>query len=189
MACNSCIRHLFLGLFLVAAACPGLGRAQSETLFAGIGADTRIAFSHFGLPGATGIDFRFAGAFAGAFPPEESHIVVITFEWRSSGTDPWSSSPDNAKSIPGAVTTPFDTGVYRAPVDATEVAIHFFGGGLMTVSGTFSHVSVVPEPRTAVLLVLGLAALAAWSMRERRRLLRSRSVPAASDIGFSPVRT
>ncbi len=134
--------------------------AQTEVLpFPTIGMDSRFDFVHTGLPGALGIDFRFAGAFAPHYPAEESHTVVVTFEWRNSVADPWSSSPDHVKTVPGAMTAFFDTGVFRAPVDASLVAIHFFAGDFMTVSGDFSHISVVPEPSRAWLFACGLGVI------------------------------
>lgn len=157
-------RSLSLLLLLVG---PFTASAQTEKLFQTIGADTRREFAHTGLPGATGIEFRFSGAFAPPYPVEESHIVVITFEWRASAADPWSSSPDNVKSIRGGETRFFDTGVFLGPTDAALVAVHFFAGSLMTVSGDFAHVSVVPEPGQFALYAGGLALLGLWRVRPK----------------------
>lgn len=144
----------------VALCVPVLAAAQSETIFTGIGMDTPLTFAHLSLPGATGIDFRFTGAFAPIYADTESHVVVITFEWGPTALGPWAFSPDNVKTVPGGVTAFFDTGVYSGPADAPFVRIHFYAGGLMTASGTFSHVSSVPEPAPVSLFVVGLAAIA-----------------------------
>ena len=138
--------------------------AQTETLFQTVGMDTARSFAHTSLPGATGIDFSFSFAIAAAYPPEESHTLVVVFEWGPTSGGPWTASPDNVRSVPGAVTTFFDSGVFRGPEDAAWVQIHFYAGGIMTVSGPFNHVSVVPEPATAALWALGLGALA-WRRR------------------------
>ncbi len=135
--------------------------AQTETLFQTVGADTARTFAHDSLPGATGIDFSFSFAIAAAYPPEESHTLVVVFEWGPTAAGPWTASPDNVKSVPGAMTSFFDSGVFHGPEDAPFVQIHFYAGGLMTVSGSFTHASVVPEPRRAVLLLLGIGLLAA----------------------------
>jgi hypothetical protein len=140
----------------------GTVRAQSETIFTGIGADTQLVFSHTSIPGATGIDFSFAGAFAPMYPPEESHLVVIVFEWGPTATGPWTESPDHLNTVPGGMTDLYATGTYNGPEDAPFVAIHFYAGGLMTVSGTFDHISV-PEPG-GLFILLGSAAL----VRRRR---------------------
>jgi hypothetical protein len=154
------------GLLWVALALPGLVQAQTELIFMGIGADSPSpAFAHASLPGATGIDFDLFGAFDGAYPPEVSHEVVIWFEWGPSALGPWTASPDNVKTIPGAATTLFDTHVYHGPEDAPFVRLHFAAGGLMTVSGTFTHTSVVPEPGAGWLMLLGAAGLSGWRAR------------------------
>ena len=138
--------------------------AQVETLFQTVGMDTPRTFVHASLPGATGIDFSFSLAIAPAYPPGETHTLVVDFEWGPSDTGPWTISPDNVKSIPGAMTAFFDSGVFHGPADAPWVRIHFYAGGIMTVSGSFSHVSVVPEPAPAALLAAGMALLA-WRRR------------------------
>lgn len=148
---------------------PGMARAQTETLFQPVGADTVRTFEHDSLPGAIGIDFSFSFAIAAAYPPEESHILVVVFEWGPSATGPWTTSPDNVKSVPGAVTSFFSSGVFHGPDDADWVRIHFYAGGLMTVSGTFTHASVVPEPASAALLLLGLPLLALRRSRLARQ--------------------
>lgn len=153
-------------LVLLMLALPATSMAQSEPLFMTVGTLTETpAFAHLSLPGATGIDFDLFGAFAGAYPAEDSHTIVIWFQWGPSALGPWTSSPDNVKTVPGAVTTLFDTHVFHGPADAPFVRVSFAAGGLITVSGTFTHTSVVPELPTAGLLAFGLAALAA-----RRRL-------------------
>jgi MYXO-CTERM domain-containing protein len=158
---------LFAGLLW-----PVLAAAQTETIFMSLGSDSvSPSFAHASLPGATGIDFRLFGAFDGAYAPGTLHEVVIWFEWGPSAIGPWSASPDNVKTVPGAVTTLFDTHVYHGPEDAPFVRVHFAAGGLMTVSGSFTHSSVVPEPNGALLALLGLAALGA----RRRALGISRS--------------
>lgn len=150
---------------LIAAA--GLGPAalaQSETLFQTVGADTPRTFVHLSAPGATGIDFSLSVAIAPTYPATESHMLVVVFEWGPSDSGPWSTSPDNVKSVVGGETRFFDTGIYHGPDDAAWVRVHFYAGAIMTVSGTFTHTSVVPEPPPALLLAAGLAVLA-WRRR------------------------
>ena len=137
-------------------------RAQTETIFHSIGMDNQLVFPHTSFPGASGIDFSFTGAFSPTYPAEDSHTVVIDFEWGPSATGPWAVSPDNVKTVPGGKTAFFATGVYHGPADAPFVAIHFYAGGLMTASGDFTHVSVVPEPKPVMLLLPGLAVLIGW---------------------------
>lgn len=150
----------------VVAAWPTLAAGQSEVIFMGVGADSpTAAFVHTGLPGATGIDFRFFGAFAPSYASGTSHTVVLWFEWGSTTGGPWTASPDNVKTVPGGMTTLFDTGVFHGPEDAPFVRLHFAAGGLMTASGTFEHISVVPEPAAAALWLLGLAGLAGLRRR------------------------
>ena len=166
-------RLLSAAALAAALALPIAAQAQSEPLFMGIGALTSTpAFAHTSLPGATGIDFNLVGAFAAAYPPEDTHVVVIWFEWAPSATGPWTSSPDNVKSVPGAITTLFDTHVFHGPEDAPFVRVSFAAGERMTVSGTFTHTSVVPEPAPGALLAFGLAALAGFAGRRRRPLSR-----------------
>lgn len=139
--------------------------AQTETLFTGIGMDTQLVYPHTSLPGATGIDFSFTGAFSPTYPADVSHVVVIDFEWGPSPIGPWTISPDNVNTVPGGITDFFATGVFHGLADAPFVAIHFYAGGLMTASGTFTHTSVVPEPTTAAMLGGGLVfmLLSRWS--------------------------
>jgi hypothetical protein len=127
--------------------------------------DNQFVYPHTSLPGSTGIDFSFTGGFAPFYPPEESHTVVIDFEWGPTPSGPWSVSPDNVNTVPGGITDFFATGVYHGPADAPFVAIHFYAGGLMTASGTFTHTSVVPEPSAIVLAGVGLS----WLLIARRR--------------------
>lgn len=153
--------------------------AQTESIFSVVGGDpgVRLVFPHTSLPGATGIDFSFFGAVAGGphvieppLPPGvETHILVTVFEWGPTLTGPWAVSPDNAKSIPVEMTTPISTGVYHGPADAPFVAIHFYAGNLMTVSGSFTHASVVPEPSTLALLSVGGLAVLAYAWGRLRR--------------------
>ena len=152
-----CLRPAIGALILLWAPLAG---AQTETLFQTVGMDTARSFAHTSLPGATGIDFSFSFAIAAAYPPEDSHTLVVVFEWGPTSSGPWTASPDNVKSVPGAVTSFWESGVFNGPEDAAWVQIHFYAGGIMTVSGPFNHVSIVPEPETAGLWALGLAALA-----------------------------
>jgi hypothetical protein len=147
---------LLVAVLILAALSADAASAQTEILFNPIGMDNQFVFPHVSLPGANGIDFSFTGAFAPMYPPEESHTVVIDFEWGPSATGPWSVSPDNVNTVPGGMTDLFATGIFHAPEDAAFVAIHFYAGGLMTVSGEFTHTSTVPEPSAASLLLLGL---------------------------------
>ena len=161
---RSAVRAAILAVALV----PTALLAQTETLFQTVGSDTVRSFAHTSLPGATGIDFSFSFAIAPAYPPEETNILVVVFEWGPSVSGPWTTSPDNVKSVPGAMTAFFSSGVFHGPTDAPFVRIHFYAGGIMTVSGPFNHISVVPEPDQAVLLALGLMAMAGHSLRRRR---------------------
>lgn len=115
---------------LALAALAGSAWPQVEPIFQRIGMDTALSFSHLSLPGATGTDFSFSGGFAPKCATEESHTVVMVFEWGPSDADPWSISPDMVKTGPG---------------------------GLMTAADSFSHVSMVPKPTAQVLLTAGLA--------------------------------
>lgn len=133
--------------------------AQTEVLFNPIGMDNQFVFPHTIEPGDFATDFSFTGAFAPMYPPEESHTVVITFEWGPTAIGPWSTSPDNVNTVPGGMTDFFATGVYHGPDADPFVAIHFYAGGLMTVSGEFVHTSV-PEPTSCVVVGgLGLVML------------------------------
>ena len=150
---------------LIAGAGLGSGAlAQTETFFQTVGFDTPRTFAHLSEPGATGIDFSLSVAIAPTYPVTESHILVVVFEWGPSVSGPWTTSPDNVKSVVGGETRFFDTGIYHGPEDAAWVRVHFYAGAIMTVSGTFNHISVVPEPPPALLLGAGLAALA-WRRR------------------------
>jgi PEP-CTERM motif len=164
---TSAIRHVLVGLSALALwsiAAPS--RAQTETLFQPVGMDTQRVFSHTSLPGATGIDFSFAGGISPTYGPEETHTLVTWFEWGPTIAGPWTASPDNVNTVHGGVTTLMSTGVYRGPVDAPFVAIHFAAGGLMTVSGAFTHASVVPEPDVFALLIAGLVLVGAAARRK-----------------------
>jgi hypothetical protein len=155
---------------------PVAATAQTEVLFGTLGADTQFVFAHTSLPGATGINFSFFGAFAGAYPPDEFHTVVIDFEWGPTATGPWTVSPDFINTVPGAMTDLYGTGVFPGPEDAPFVAIHFYAGALITVSGEFTHTSVVPEPQCIAIVGGALVMLAC------RRCLANRKValPATS---------
>ncbi|MCC6535579.1 MAG: hypothetical protein IT531_23760 [Burkholderiales bacterium] len=156
--------------------CSGAVHGQTEVLPSPtIGMDSRFPYAHVSLPGAAGIDFRFVGAFAPHYPAEESHTVVLTFEWGPSVAGPWASSPDHVKTVPGGMTAIFDTGVFHGPADAPWVAIHFFAGDFLTVSGEFSHLSAVPEPSQAWLFACGVALIAFTSLG---RTVRARALLA-----------
>jgi hypothetical protein len=151
------------------AAWPSSVMAQTEPIGGGIGADSvRGPFAHTSLPGAVGIDFSFFGAFAPMYPPEESHLVVIVFEWGPTAAGPWTESPDFLNTVPGGTTDLYGTGVYPGPEDAAFVRLHFYAGGLMTVTGEFTHTSVVPEPASLTFL----AAAACPLLLRRRRAVR-----------------
>jgi hypothetical protein len=161
-----------LVLFATLGLAPIAANAQTEIIpGVTIGMDNQYVFPHTSLPGATGIDFSFLGALAPHYPPEESHTVVIVFEWGPTATGPWSTSPDNVNTVPGGMTDLFATGVYHGPEDAPFVAIHFYAGDFMTVSGEFTHLStIIPEPGSMVIAGIGL--FAAISVAIRRRRLR-----------------
>jgi hypothetical protein len=130
--------------------------------------DNQFVFPHTSLPGATGIDFSFFGAFAPHYPMPESHTVVITFEWGPTATGPWTTSPDNVNTVPGGMTDLFATGVFHGPEDAPFVAIHFYAGAFMTMTGEFSHIStVIPEPSAMLLAVLGMVSMLGTFRRRR----------------------
>ncbi|MBX7075007.1 MAG: hypothetical protein K1X71_17835 [Pirellulales bacterium] len=144
---------------------------QTETLSgATIGMDNQFVFAHTSLPEATGIDFSFSGGFAPMYPLEESHTVVINFEWGPTATGPWTVSPDYVNTVPGGMTDFFATGVFPGPDDAPFVAIHFYAGDFMVVSGTFTHTSVIPEPATWSQGMLGASMLGVLGFRRHRRV-------------------
>src|SRR5437773_1400851 len=91
-------------VWAVLAVWPIAANAQVETLFVSIGSDNQYVFPHISLPGATGIDFSFTGAFSPEYPDTESHVVVIDFEWGPTSTGPWTPSPDNVNTVPGGTT-------------------------------------------------------------------------------------
>jgi hypothetical protein len=166
---NQYRRLALLLVIAVIASWPIAANAQVDVLpMPTIGMDNQYVYPHTSLPGATGIDFSFVGAFAPHYPPEESHTVVIVFEWGPTATGPWSTSPDNVNMVPGGMTDFFGTGIYHGPDDAPFVAIHFYAGGLMTVSGEFAHISVVPEPSAIVFAAVGLMMSLPWARRQRR---------------------
>lgn len=164
-SCSRCACHAVL-ISLALSSVPVL--AQTEVIFQPIGMDNQLVFPHTSLPGATGIDFSFFGGFAPAYPMDESHTVVINFEWGPTATGPWTVSPDYVNSVPGAMSDFFSTGVFPGPDDAPFVAIHFYAGGIMTVSGVFSHISV-PEPQSLSLLLCAVASLSAVRRKRRHR--------------------
>lgn len=167
MNISSCSRHACHAVLISLALSSVPVLAQSEVIFQPIGMDNQLVFPHISLPGATGIDFSFSGGFAPAYPMDESHTVVINFEWGPTATGPWTVSPDYVNSVPGAMSDFFATGVFPGPEDAPFVAIHFYAGGIMTVGGVFTHTSVVvPEPQSLSLL---LCAVAALSAKRRKR--------------------
>lgn len=145
----------------------GPAAAETESISGPIGADTPHTFAHAAVPGAVAMDFHFAGGFAPMYPEGESHTVVVVFEWGPTPAGPWASSPDHVKTVPGGTTAFFDTGVFTAPGEAPFVQLHFYAGGLMFVSGAFDHVSVVPEPASAALMLAGLAGIAGFGLRRR----------------------
>jgi len=170
-------RRLLSGCsLLVSVLAPSAALAQTQVLTGvAVGADTQRSFAHTSLPGATGIDFSLNVAFAPLYPLEESHTVVIVFEWGPTPAGPWSASPDHVNTVPGGMTDFFSTGVYRGPDDAPFVAVHFYAGGLMIASGEFTHTSVVPEPAAGLLMSLGLGMLALRRIAGTRARRRSPS--------------
>lgn len=143
--------------------------AETEAIVGPIGADTAHTFAHAAVPGAFAMEFHFAGGFAPTYPEGESHTVVVVFEWGPTPTGPWTASPDHVKTVPGGTTAFFDTGVFTAPGESPFVQLHFHAGALMFVSGSFDHVSVVPEPATAALWLAGLTGLGGLAGLGRRR--------------------
>lgn len=137
-------------------------RAQSEAITQPVGMDTQLVFAHTSIPGATGIDFSLTCGISPLYPEAESHTIIIVFEWGPTATGPWTSSPDHVNTVPGGITDFFSTGVYHAPEDAPFVALHMYAGGLMIVSGTFTHTSV---PAPGAITVAGVAALGASRRR------------------------
>ncbi len=162
----STLRHSLWVTVLLALSTAANG--QVETLFQPVGMNTQRVFAHPGLADATGIDFSFSAAISPTFPEDESHILVTVFEWGPTAIGPWAASPDNVNSVRGGTTRFMSTGVFHGPDDAAFVAIHFYAGALMTVSGDFVHASVVPEPSLVVMLATG-GALITWVARRRKR--------------------
>ena len=159
-------RHSLIATLL---ACAAVGAAAETETISGqpIGMDTRLVFPHALVPGAGGMDFDYFAGFAPLYPEDESHTVVIDFEWGPSAVGPWTVSRDFVNTVPGGKTDLFDTGLFHGDDQTPFVALHFFAGGLMVTSGSFSHVStVVPVPASAVLMTGSLLLLA-------RRLRRS----------------
>jgi hypothetical protein len=119
-------------------------------------------------PGPFGTDYSLLLAIAPTYAPEESHILVVTFEWQNSIGGEWFSSPDNAVSVYGGATRLFETGHYIHPDVPARVALHFWGGGPnpinFIVAGTYSHLPVVPTPGA-----LGLAGIGLMVALRRRR--------------------
>jgi len=149
---------------------PGTCVAQTQTLSGqGIGSDTRLVYPHVSAPGAVGIDFSLDIGLAPLYPDTESHTLVIVFEWGPTATGPWTVSPDHVNTVPGGKTDFFSTGVFHGPDDAAFVGLHFYAGGLMIGSGTFSHVSAIPEPKDAALMASGMVAIGLLGMIGRRR--------------------
>ncbi len=152
------------GLVLLA---PPALRAETEIVSTVIGMDTVLTFTHASVPGAEGMNFSFIGALSPMYPDTESHLLVVDFEWGAAAAGPWSVGPDIMTTVPGGMTTVMDTGVFHGPAETPFVRIRFHAGGPMVASGEFTHVSLVPEPASAGLLMSGLVALAAG---RRRRL-------------------
>jgi len=152
------------------AACPSTGMAQTEPISSQpIGMDTPVGpFAHDSLPGATGIDFSAFFAISPVYGPEESHTMVVTFEWGPTAAGPWTASPDHVNTVPGGMTDLFGTGVYHGPEDAAFVRLHFYAGALMIVTGEFTHTSVIPEPGSLVLATASLTGLLAVRRRRPR---------------------
>lgn len=166
-----------IGSLLIVACLAPRAYAQTEVIFSPIGMDTQFVFPHVSLPGAGGIDFSFFGGFAGAYPPEELHTVVINFEWGPTATGPWTASPDFINTVPGAMTDLYGTGVFPGPEDAPFVAIHFYAGALITVSGEFTHTSIVPEPQTIALAIATI--VSAILHRDKSQHIRLRRISRA----------
>lgn len=161
-----------LAVLCATAACAGSALGQVDT-FEGfpVPAGTmgsRIEFDHVPDPGAIGTDHNLLLAIAPTYAPEESHILVVTFEWQNVLGGDWFSSPDNAVSVHGGATRFFDTGHYIHSDVPARVALHFWGGGPnpvnFFVTGTYSHTSVVPAPG-----LLGLVGIAGMSALRRKR--------------------
>ncbi len=139
-------------------------RAQTDAFVQTVGMDTVRTFTHTSVPGATGIDFSLTCAISPTYPEPESHTIVFVFEWGPSLTGPWLTSPDYVNSVPAARTDFFATGVFHATGDAAFVRLHMYAGGIMVVSGEFTHTSV-PTPAGAGVL---LGAGAIMCVRRRR---------------------
>ncbi len=138
-------------------AMPAVAVGQTEMISAPIGGDSQFVFPHTSLPGAVGIDFSFTGAFSPTYPAMESHTVVIVFEWGPTALGPWTPSSDFVNTVPGGITDFYATGVFPGPADAPFVAIHFYAGAFMFASGGFGHISVIPTPGAATLMLGGVA--------------------------------
>ncbi|CAG1001299.1 hypothetical protein PHYC_02905 [Phycisphaerales bacterium] len=116
-------------------------------------AGSRLEFDHVPAPGAVGTDYWLSCAIAPM--DDETHILVVTFEWQNTPGGEWFSSPDNAVSVRPFETRWFDTGVFSSTDVPWRTALHFWVGGPMVVSGEFGHTSVLPAPASVGLLVSG----------------------------------
>lgn len=123
---------------------------------------SRLEFDHIPDAGAVGTDYWLSCAIAPI--DDETHILVVTFEWQNTPGGEWLSSPDNAVSVRPFETRWFDTGVFSSTDVPWRTALHFWAGGPMVVTGTFGHTSVLPTPGS-----LAMAAAGGGLMIRRRR--------------------
>lgn len=119
---------------------------------------SRLEFAHTPEPGAVGTDYWLSSAIAPV--DDETHILVVTFEWQNTPGGPWFTSPDNAVSVPPGMTRFFDTGVFSSTDVPWRTALHFWAGGPMVVTGEFGHTSVLPSPGSLAMLATGGAVMA-----------------------------
>ncbi len=137
--------------------------------------------SHFEFANTAGTgsftQFNFTGVATHAdtpppgFPPI-LHTLVIVFEWRiAPGLEHdftnWGQSVDHISTVVGGMSNPFSTGTFITPGAWDTVAVHFYAGFPITVTGMFNHEwTTVPAP--GAIAMFGISACLGAIGRRRR---------------------